>query len=336
MTNPTRDELMKLVREADTLLQGNISKRYRLDRGTYDRLVGILVRDLPNAIRRLASSDSGVKGEPEPEAVHVEYERKCPPGCISGGGGAAMFWGSTLNDHVGYARGLRARDDVETVTVTPLYTAPPADAGMREALGWLIEKDNPPVYHLLSADYDEQWTGDAGRAVRFAREEDAQAYVDHVGWTTPPVRVVEHMWPALTAPGATTKSDGVEGHVETWDVRVTDERDTNYNDAPVREVLMPDGEWRECIAVDDADARKTMQDEWAAEVEAKAPCPSDPSSTRSEVTVEELARDIWLAGFRRAFSKEPTDPWENQGDSVKAPHLNTARAVLEIYQIGRK
>lgn len=65
-----------------------------------------------------------------------------------------------------------------------------------EAIGWLIEKGDPPVYHLVSNDYDEHWSVDANKALRFARREDAQAYSDHIGWTSPPVRVVEHTWPA--------------------------------------------------------------------------------------------------------------------------------------------
>lgn len=72
--------------------------------------------------------------------------------------------------------------------------------GSREAfddqVGWIIEKDDPPVYHLITADYDEHWTSDADKALRFARKEDAEAYIDHVGWTSPPVRTAEHMWVA--------------------------------------------------------------------------------------------------------------------------------------------
>lgn len=69
---------------------------------------------------------------------------------------------------------------------------------MIDETGWLIEKDDPPVYHLIKYDfdYDEHWTPDVNKALRFARREDAQAYSDHIGWTSPPVRIVEHMWPA--------------------------------------------------------------------------------------------------------------------------------------------
>jgi len=45
--------------------------------------------------------------------------------------------------------------------------------------------------------------------------------------------------------------------------------------------------------------------------------------------VDALAKTIWLAGFERAFSRMPTDPWENQAESAKAPHINTARKIIE-------
>lgn len=47
-------------------------------------------------------------------------------------------------------------------------------------------------------------------------------------------------------------------------------------------------------------------------------------------SVDRLAKEMWLAGFRRAFDREPNDPWENQGDSVKKPHLDTATAILTL------
>jgi hypothetical protein len=71
--------------------------------------------------------------------------------------------------------------------------APPATAPASTATGWLIEKDDPPVYAVLTDDYDEHWTSNASTALRFARREDALAYANHVGWTAPPVRAVEHM-----------------------------------------------------------------------------------------------------------------------------------------------
>lgn len=80
--------------------------------------------------------------------------------------------------------------------------------------GWLIEKDDPPVYAVLSDDYDEHWTPDANKALRFARQEDAQAYINHIGWTSPPVRCAEHMWPALRI----TPRGGVEYDWWEWSV----------------------------------------------------------------------------------------------------------------------
>jgi hypothetical protein len=45
--------------------------------------------------------------------------------------------------------------------------------------------------------------------------------------------------------------------------------------------------------------------------------------------VEEIARTIWLAEFGRAFSRVPSDPWENQADSTREGHRNTARKLVE-------
>jgi hypothetical protein len=58
---------------------------------------------------------------------------------------------------------------------------------------WLIElagNHGVPNYHQLK--YDDDWTPDANKALRFARREDAQAYIEHIGWTEP--KPVEHMW----------------------------------------------------------------------------------------------------------------------------------------------
>jgi len=96
----------------------------------------------------------------------------------------------------------------------------PAASGTTE-YGWLIEMGDPPVYHIVSTqDYDRHWTPDANKALRFARREDAQAYSDHVGWTSPPVRVVEHGWiaPSDTRPevetGPVTEREYASSNVE--------------------------------------------------------------------------------------------------------------------------
>ena len=72
-----------------------------------------------------------------------------------------------------------------------------ATVTVADEVGWLIEladKQGVPSYHQL--EYDDDWTSDANKALRFARREDAQAYIDHIGWTEP--KPVEHMWPAAS------------------------------------------------------------------------------------------------------------------------------------------
>lgn len=60
--------------------------------------------------------------------------------------------------------------------------------------GWLAELKgaNPRWAFLNPMDYDEHWTTDASKALRFARREDAQAFIDHSGWTA--VFPTEHVW----------------------------------------------------------------------------------------------------------------------------------------------
>jgi hypothetical protein len=45
--------------------------------------------------------------------------------------------------------------------------------------------------------------------------------------------------------------------------------------------------------------------------------------------IELMAKTIWLAEFERAFSRRPSDPWENQADKIKDVHRNTARKLME-------
>lgn len=45
--------------------------------------------------------------------------------------------------------------------------------------------------------------------------------------------------------------------------------------------------------------------------------------------IEICAKSIWLAEFERAFSRTPTDPWENQDERIKYGHRNTARKLVD-------
>lgn len=60
--------------------------------------------------------------------------------------------------------------------------------------GWLIElRGQRPSWAIVDPnDYDEHWTTDSARALRFARREDAQTYIDHIGWTE--AFPSEHIW----------------------------------------------------------------------------------------------------------------------------------------------
>ena len=59
---------------------------------------------------------------------------------------------------------------------------------------WLIElKGTTPSWAIVNPnDYDEHWTTDSTRALRFARKADAEAYIAHIGWTE--AFPSEHIW----------------------------------------------------------------------------------------------------------------------------------------------
>ena len=61
-----------------------------------------------------------------------------------------------------------------------------------EETGWLIElkpsvSRRPQWFHL-----EEQWVTDASKAIRFARKQDAEAFIEYSGWTE--AFASEHMW----------------------------------------------------------------------------------------------------------------------------------------------
>jgi hypothetical protein len=41
--------------------------------------------------------------------------------------------------------------------------------------------------------------------------------------------------------------------------------------------------------------------------------------------VDAIAKTIWLSEFERAFSRTPSDPWENQSDKIKDGHRLSTR-----------
>lgn len=57
--------------------------------------------------------------------------------------------------------------------------------------------------------------------------------------------------------------------------------------------------------------------------EALAASPQAPG-----VIVDCVAKTIWLAEFSRAFSRVPSDPWENQSETHKEGHRDTARKLI--------
>lgn len=65
----------------------------------------------------------------------------------------------------------------------------------RQETAWLVElKGSRPEWAMVSTDWDDDWTTDSLKALRFARRADAEAYIEHYGWTE--AFASEHMWTA--------------------------------------------------------------------------------------------------------------------------------------------
>lgn len=168
MTNPDREELVKL---ADDLSFIPSKEDGLVDLGC----VTDVERDLiVTALRRLASSDSGVKGEPEPVAW-IDFAD---------------------NSNVRLWTSEKHRADAEVAAgrkMTPVYAAPPADAGMRETFVRVLAS-------LAAAISILERTPKAKKAV--ASDKMFDTMLDDYR------KALEAGRAALTAPGVTTKSDG--------------------------------------------------------------------------------------------------------------------------------
>jgi hypothetical protein len=88
---------------------------------------------------------------------------------------------------------------------------PPAEKAEADEIAWLIElRGNRPTYWSLAVD-EPGWEADHDKALRFARREDAQAYIDDIGWTD--AFPTEHMWL-----GPRVRSEKAEAEPVAWRV----------------------------------------------------------------------------------------------------------------------
>ncbi|MCO5129780.1 MAG: hypothetical protein M9932_04355 [Xanthobacteraceae bacterium] len=198
MTNPDREELVKPRKhyfvpsddDFDTCARcGNhIRSDVHCSNKERPETDAEYIDRLESALRRLASSDGGVKGEPVP----VAWPRP-----------ASLHWLGDREDanksrHAADMRGCvmyfdRQSDCLQFMRLIEVGTAPPAAAGMREALKFahstmeslrVALRDDPAVH-------GREWIPH-GIALNSAIRKADNALADA----------------ALTAPGATTKSDG--------------------------------------------------------------------------------------------------------------------------------
>ena len=70
-----------------------------------------------------------------------------------------------------------------------------------EETGWLVEQNDGGLtyYSFKASTVDEEalwgdFVRDVNLATRFARKEDAQAFIDAVGWNSPRIYAAEHSW----------------------------------------------------------------------------------------------------------------------------------------------
>ena len=81
--------------------------------------------------------------------------------------------------------------------LTLIAAARPAVVSDEVETGWLIEGWDSKARALKAGWWTLEgenggWTTDSTRALRFARNADAQAYIDHIGWTE--ALPSEHRW----------------------------------------------------------------------------------------------------------------------------------------------
>jgi hypothetical protein len=96
-----------------------------------------------------------------------------------------------------------------------LAALPEAPAVPVDDVAWLIElRGSRPTWWSLHSDEEPGWLPDANKALRFARKEDAEAYIEDMGWTD--AFASEHMWCAplqSSPPVKATAADWEVAHI---------------------------------------------------------------------------------------------------------------------------
>ena len=238
-----------------------------------------------DALRRLASSEDAVKGEPEPVAWRWQQ-----PG-----------W----NEHWIYNPEPGWLAEQRNIVKQPLYTAPPADAGMREVLR--------EAYTAGALAVHNEWLAATERGEGPPRGE-------------PDFSEAASDYASLTAHGESFVTTNPDGSV-TLDAYAGKFRDELKSRC--RELCSALNEWQfiameaatahgNCLSNVPEHARTKIANMIEAYRDDDEPGPSDPSPTRSDVTVEELAG------------------WLLDNFSLDADHTTDARALLDQFEIRRK
>jgi len=303
MTNPDRSELVKLdeagleaaVRECARITAPEISDdEYERIKADNSPRYQNTRTEMARAIRAyLASSDSGVNGEPEP--VAWRDPKNMDPG-----------------QSVTFDRSVMER--WPHIYKQPLYTAPPADAWMREAYSALcLPRESQASDNLEGALYDIERLSAQGKPTDDICIRTLKRVLTQI------VRAEQ----ALTAPGAPTKSDA-EALAATAAERpgtVTSEPEPSTSDSARDDVPLGYERVTDGTTLPGDKFRYSLDNNGVTgkvigHFRPIKPGPSDPSSTRSDVTVEELVE--WCK--RNQFF----------------PSWDKARALLDQFEIRKR
>ena len=175
------------------------------------------------------------------------------------------------------------------------------DPATVDETAWLIETDEGGSINYFQLAHDDDWSFDANKALRFARREDAQAYIDHIGWTEP--RPVEHMWCAPRSPVPSTSStwqrietapkDGSRCDVWTVYYDAYQSRGERHVDAQYREqhsawfdLYGNKLDWSELDESDDMKPRGRKTTHWMPLPTPPSPVPQTDKASLDQATVE--------------------------------------------------
>lgn len=118
-----------------------------------------------------------------------------------------------VNACVSWKLGEITQDDAAKAEATFRIALSALQAEVREVTGpietaWLVEAKSSVFRapHYFQLEYDNDWTPDANKALRFSRRQDAETMIEHHGWTD--AFASEHIWDDGRAAALHEKMEG--------------------------------------------------------------------------------------------------------------------------------